>query len=115
MGRLPRHGRAADPSAEAARRPAPVGEPSPPRQPAAGGTRAAGPSSARRRHFGNRRSMRESRLQRLGPYVALITIRARNSIAYIAPVPMSVDPGPYGPPNPSGTAQMNRLRIAPPA
>src|SRR5207249_1485280 len=30
------------------------------------------------------------------------------------PVPMSVELGPYGPPNPSGTDQMTRLRRMPP-
>ena len=32
------------------------------------------------------------------------------TIAYTMPVPMSVEPGPYGPPNPSGTDHINKLR-----
>jgi len=43
----------------------------------------------------------------------LITINIRNARPYTIPVPMSVEFGPYGPPNPSGTAHMIKLRKRP--
>jgi len=45
--------------------------------------------------------------------MALMMIKDRKTKLYAIPVPMSVDPGPYGPPKPSGTAQIRRLSMSP--
>ena len=59
------------------------------------------------RHF---LSIRKSRLYLEGPKVAFMTRNIKETIAYTMPVPMSDEPGPQGPPKPSGTAHMIKLR-----
>jgi hypothetical protein len=45
-----------------------------------------------------------------GPKAALMSSNKKETIAYTMPVPMSVEPGPYGPPKPSGTDHIIKLR-----
>ena len=61
-------------------------------------------------HLGHFLSIMKSKLYLDGPKAALMTSNIKETMAYTIPVPMSVEPGPYGPPKPSGTDHMIKLR-----
>jgi len=61
-------------------------------------------------HLGHFLSIMKSKLYLEGPKAALMTSNKNETIAYTVPVPTSVEPGPYGPPKPSGTDHIIKLR-----